>query len=63
MATKNPAEWRCTNCDALLGMRSGANLRIRYKDHEVLVFGQRVRVPCRRCRVENDADAAAPNAA
>lgn len=45
-------QWRCSNCGLLLGMRSGGEIELRYKDARYVVSGS-VRASCRRCGTEN----------
>lgn len=47
--------WACQNCGAMLGIydEGSGEMRISYKDFVVYVTDGKIRVPCRRCKLEN----------
>lgn len=45
-------QWRCSSCGLLLGMRTGGEIEVRYKDARYVVSGT-VRASCRRCGTDN----------
>ena len=45
-------QWRCPGCGNLLGVRSGGEIEVRYKDARYVVTGS-VRAQCRRCGRES----------
>ena len=47
-----PSEWRCTECNKLLGVRHGARLHIRLQRHNYLV-SLPVEVTCHGCGSPN----------
>lgn len=49
-------EWRCKECDTLLGVRTGARLHLRYKQAQYIVDGSDFSViaVCRSCFTVND---------
>lgn len=44
--------WRCTSCDALLGVRRGERIELRYKTACYVVRGE-VTARCRKCGATN----------
>ena len=49
-------EWRCEQCDALLGKEQGESLHLRYKQRQYVVDGgdYRVTTVCRNCSTLNE---------
>jgi hypothetical protein len=49
-------EWRCLRCDALLGVRRGTRLHLRYKEAQYIVDGADyvVTAVCRSCFTVNE---------
>lgn len=52
-------EWRCRSCGALLGVRRGNRIDLRYKTARYSVRGE-VRMTCRRCSTFNSASSVQP---
>ena len=55
--SSTPREWRCLSCSALLGMRRGDELHIKYKELHAVVRGSAI-IRCRRCGNVNEGGAA-----
>ena len=51
-------EWRCRECNTLLGIESGARLQVRYKQAQYVIDGERFTVTavCRCCHTVNQWD-------
>jgi len=49
-------EWRCKECDTLLGVERGARLHLRYKQAQYVVDGEdyAVLAICRNCSTVNE---------
>ena len=48
-------EWRCKECDTLLGVERGARLYLRYKQAQYIVDGDyAVLAVCRNCTTVNE---------
>jgi hypothetical protein len=49
-------EWRCQECDTLLGVERGARLHLRYKQAQYVVDGDDYNViaVCRNCSAVNE---------
>ena len=49
-------EWRCKECDTLLGVETGARLHLRYKQAQYIVDGDDFNViaVCRNCFTVNE---------
>lgn len=49
-------EWRCKECDTLLGVECGARLHLRYKQAQYVVDGGAYNViaVCRNCSTANE---------
>lgn len=48
-------EWRCKECDTLLGVERGARLYLRYKQAQYIVDGDyAVLAVCRNCSTVNE---------
>jgi RNase P subunit RPR2 len=48
-------EWRCKECDTLLGVERGARLHLRYKQAQYIVDGDyAVLAVCRNCTTVNE---------
>ena len=51
--------WRCSECETLLGVWRNGKLQLRYKSVQYLVDGKVVAV-CRTCSAINEADSQKP---
>ena len=51
-------EWRCRECNTLLGVASGARIQIRYRQAQYVIEGERFTVTavCRCCHTVNQWD-------
>ena len=49
-------EWRCSECNSLLGVENGAHLHLRYKRAQYVVGGgdYNVMAVCRNCSAINE---------
>ena len=49
-------KWFCSDCTALLGVRQGAAINIRFKQEVNLTVDGKVTMACRRCGAINQID-------